>query len=80
MNKLVATLIASAALITTAFAGEMEGIVKAYDPATKTVTLEDASTVILADGVVADELIAGAKVKLMIDDATKVVTAVQVSK
>lgn len=84
MNKLVATLIASAAMITTAFAGEIAGVVKSYDAATKTVTLEDASTYVLADGVATDELVAGlvagAKVTVTFDDTTKAGTAVVITK
>ena len=37
MKKFVALLIASAAMVATAYAGEVEGVVKAFDPATKTV-------------------------------------------
>lgn len=80
MNKLVATLIASAALITTAFAGEIAGVVKSYDAATKTVTLEDASTYVLADGVATNGLVAGAKVTVTFDDTTKAGTAVVITK
>ena len=80
MKKFVATLIAFAAVITTAFAGEIAGVVKSYDTATKTVTLEDASTYVLAEGVAADGLVAGAKVKVTFDDTTKAATAVEISK
>ena len=80
MNKFVATLIASAAMITTAFAGEIAGVVKSYDAATKTVTLEDASTYVLADGVATDGLVAGAKVTVTFDDTTKAGTAVEITK
>ena len=44
MKKFVSLLIASAAMVATAYAGEVSGAVKAFDAATKTVTLEDGST------------------------------------
>ena len=80
MNKILATVVASAAFVASAYAGEIEGVVKAYDEASKTVTLEDGSTYVLAEGVAADGLVAGVKVKVTFDDATKAGTAVEVSK
>ncbi len=80
MKTIIATLIASVAFAAAAFAGEVEGVVKAYDAATKTVTLEDASTYVVAEGVAVDTLVAGAKVKVTFDDATKAATAIEVSK
>ena len=80
MNKILATLVASAAFVSAAFAGEIEGVVKAYDEATKTVTLEDGSAYVLAEGVVVEGVVAGAKVKVTFDDATKAASAVEVAK
>lgn len=80
MKKFVSLLVASAAMIATAYAGEIEGVVKTYDEATKTVTLEDGSAYVLADGVVADGIVAAAKVKVTFDDASKAATAVVVAK
>ena len=80
MNKILATLVASAAFVSAAFAGEIEGVVKAFDEATKTVTLEDGSAYVLAEGVVAEGVVAGAKVKVTFDDATKAASAVEVAK
>ena len=80
MKKILATLIASAAFISAAFAGEVEGVVKAFDEATKTVTLEDGQAFVLAEGVVAEGVVAGAKVKVTFDDATKAASAVEVQK
>ncbi len=51
MKKFVALLIASAAMVATAYAGQIQGMVKAFDEATKTVTLEDGSAYVLAAGV-----------------------------
>jgi Protein of unknown function (DUF1344) len=80
MKKFVSLLIASAAMVATAYAGELAGVVKTYDAATKTVTLEDGSAYVLADGVVADGIVAGAKVKVTFDDASKAATAVAIEK
>jgi Protein of unknown function (DUF1344) len=80
MNKILATLAATAALVSAAFAGEVEGVVKTFDAATKTVTLEDGSAYVLAEGVAAEAIVAGAKVKVTFDDATKAATAVEVAK
>ena len=80
MNKILASLVASAAFISVAFAGEIEGVVKSFDAATKTVTLEDGSAYVLAEGVAVDGLAEGAKVKVTFDDATKAATAVEMAK
>jgi Protein of unknown function (DUF1344) len=80
MNKILAALVASAAFISVAFAGEVEGVVKTFDAATKTITLEDGSAYVLAEGVAVDGLAAGAKVKVTFDDATKAATAVEMAK
>jgi hypothetical protein len=80
MNKILAALVASAAFVSVAFAGEIEGVVKTFDAATKTITLEDGSAYVLAEGVAVDGLAAGAKVKVTFDDATKAATAVEMAK
>jgi Protein of unknown function (DUF1344) len=80
MNKILAALVASAAFVSMAFAGEIEGVVKTFDAATKTITLEDGSAYVLAEGVAVDGLAAGAKVKVTFDDTTKAATAVEMAK
>ncbi|MGB8816746.1 MAG: DUF1344 domain-containing protein [Rhizobiaceae bacterium] len=80
MKKILATLVASVAFAAAAYAGEVEGVVKAYDEATKMVTLEDGQAFTLAEGVVVEGLAAGAKVKITFDDATKAASAVEVAK
>jgi hypothetical protein len=79
MKKIIATLIASAAFTVSAYAGEVAGVVKSYDEATKTVTLEDAQVFTLAEGVAAEGVVAGAKVTVTFDDATKAASAVVVA-
>jgi hypothetical protein len=78
MKKFVALLIASSAMVATAYAGQIEGVVKAFDQATKTVTLEDGSAYVLAEGVKADGIAAGTKVQVTFDDTSKAATAVTV--
>lgn len=78
MNKFVALFIASAAMVGTAYAGQIQGTVKAFDQATKTVTLEDGSAYVLAPGVMPTGIAAGAKVQVTFDDTSKAATAVTV--
>ena len=78
MKKFVAMLFASAAMVATAYAGQIQGVVKAFDEATKTVTLEDGSAYVLADGVTVEGLAAGKKVQVTFDDASKAATAVTI--
>lgn len=80
MKKFVTLLLASAAMVATAYAGEMAGVVKSFDAATKTVMLEDGTSYVLADGVASDGLVAGAKVMVTFDDTTKAATAVVMQK
>lgn len=75
MNRTVATLVAIVALAGAAWATEMEAVVKSYDPATKTVVLEDGTSYMVAEGIDVALLATGAKIKLTIDDTTKQVTA-----
>ncbi len=80
MKKFVATLIASAALVGAAYAGAAEGVVKSYDEATRTVTMEDGTSYVLAEGLTVEGLAAGAKVKVTFDDGTTNASAVEVMK
>ena len=79
MKKILATLVASVAFAAAAFAGEAEGVVKAYDEATKTVTLEDGQAFTVAEAVVLEGVVAGAKVKVTFEskDRTLVERAVE---
>jgi hypothetical protein len=78
MKKFVAMLLASAAMVATAYAGQIQGTVKSFDEATKTVTLEDGSAYTLAAGVMPTGIAAGAKVQVTFDDTSKAATAVTV--
>lgn len=76
MKKILATAFASAALLVSAFAAEMESVIKSVDAAAKTVVLEDGTELAVAEGVSLEGIDAGAKVKITVDDATKAVTAI----
>jgi NADPH-dependent 2,4-dienoyl-CoA reductase/sulfur reductase-like enzyme len=76
MKRIAATLAATVALASAAWAAEMEAVVKSFDPATKTVTLEDGTTWTVADGLDAALLATGTKIMVTVDDATKTVTAI----
>jgi hypothetical protein len=78
MNKLVAIAFASAAMISSAFAGEAEGVVSAVDAATATVALETGESFTVADGVSLDGVEAGKTVMIMFDDSTNVATEIAI--
>ncbi len=78
MKKFIAIAAASFAMLVSAHAAEMEGVVKSVDAAAKAVVLEDGTALTVAEGVALDKVVAGAKVKVTVDDATKAVTAIQV--
>ncbi|WP_420406992.1 DUF1344 domain-containing protein [Hoeflea sp.] len=78
---MIRTLVAAAAVATlssTAFAGEVEGIVTSYDPATRMIVLESGEAFRLADGIEPDGLQAGGKVTVTFDDGTTDATSVAV--
>ena len=77
MKKFLAIAAASAAMLVSAYAAEMEGVIKEIDAAAKSIVLEDGTVVAVAEGVDLSALAAGAKVKLTIDDASKAATAVE---
>lgn len=77
MNKILATLAASAAFLTAAYAAEIEGVVQTVDPSARIVTLEDGSTFRAPDGVAIETLEAGTKVKVTLDDSNNAVVAVE---
>lgn len=76
MKKILAVAVASVAMLASAFAAEVEGVIKAVDAAAKKVVLEDGSELAVADGVSLEGIEAGAKVKITVDDASKAITAI----
>lgn len=78
MNKIFAIALASAAMISTAFAGEIEGVVKTVDAATATVELESGEMYKAAEGVVLDGVEAGKTVKVTFTDGTTDATAISI--
>lgn len=76
------TLAACAALSMTfaslvpALAGETEGMVSAYDPATRVLTLDSGETFLLEEGTADEAIESGARVTVMFDDATRNATDV----
>jgi hypothetical protein len=61
-----------------AHAGTAVGVVKAYDGTVRSVTLEDGTSYILADGLKVDGLKPGVKVTVTFDDGTTNASAVEV--
>jgi len=78
MKKIVAIAFASAAMLSTAFAGEIEGVVKNFDAAASTVELESGEVYTVADGVEAEGIEAGKTVMIMFDDATNEATEIAI--
>jgi hypothetical protein len=78
MNKIVAIAFASAAMISTAFAGEIEGVVKPFDAAASTVELESGESFTVAEGVSLEGVEAGKTVMIMFDDGTTVATEIAI--
>ena len=72
MNKLFAVLAASAAMLVSAYAAEIEGTVKSVDAANATIVLEDGTSLKVAADVKLDGVEAGKKVKVTTNDANAV--------
>lgn len=78
MNKFVAIAFASAAMISSAFAGEVEGVVSSVDAGTATVALESGESFTAAEGVSLEGVEAGKTVMIMFDDSTNVATEIAI--
>ncbi|MCY0096144.1 DUF1344 domain-containing protein [Hoeflea ulvae] len=78
MNKFVAIAFASAAMLSTAFAGEVDGVVKSVDTATATVELESGEVFTAAEGVVLEGVDAGATVHVIFNDGTTEATEISI--
>jgi len=74
MKTLLTTFVASLAFVGAAFAGEVEGKVQSID-ATK-IVLENGTELAIGEGVSVDGVQTGAKVKVVYDDGTKMVTEI----
>ena len=78
MKKFVAIALASAAMISSAFAGEIEGVVKTIDPAAATVELESGEVFTIAEGLEVEGVEAGKTVMIMFDDGSTEATDIQI--
>jgi len=78
MKKIVAIAFASAAMLSTAFAGEIEGVVKNFDAAASTVELESGEVYTVAEGVEVEGIEAGKTVMIMFDDGTTEATDIAI--
>lgn len=74
MKTLFAMAIASAAMLSAAFAAEMEGIVSSIDADAKVIVMEDGAELQVADGVSLDGIEPGASVVVTTDDSDMVVS------
>jgi hypothetical protein len=78
MKKIVAIAFASAAMLSTAFAGEIEGVVKNFDAAASTVELESGEVYTVAEGVEVEGIEAGKTVMVMFNDGTTEATEIAI--
>lgn len=77
LKTLAAAAAATAFLAGSAFAAEVEGTVKTFDPATKLITLESGEAFVLPDGAT-EAPQTGQKVKVVYNDGTTDATEVTV--
>ena len=80
MKKLVTATLAGAMLVgsvVASLAAVAQGVVASVDTETRTITLEDGSNWVVADGVDLDAIAAGDKIQVTYDDGTTNVTAVE---
>ncbi|KGF67370.1 hypothetical protein LL06_22745 [Hoeflea sp. BAL378] len=78
MKKIVTIVLASAAMLSTAFAGEVQGVVKVVDATAATVELESGEVFKAAEGVVLEGIEAGKTVKVVFTDGTTDATEVSI--
>ena len=78
MFKTFVTAVSVLTMAGAAFAGEIEGVVTNYDPATRMIVLESGEAYRVADGIDLDGLQPGGKVAITFDDGTTVATSVAV--
>jgi hypothetical protein len=78
MMKALVTAASLTVMAGAALAGEVEGVVTNYDPATRMIVLESGEAFRLGDGVELDGLQPGGKVVITFDDGTTDATSVAV--
>ncbi|MDF1609663.1 DUF1344 domain-containing protein [Hoeflea sp. YIM 152468] len=78
MNKLFITTVSVLGMAGAAYAGEVEGVVQNYDPATNMIVLESGEAFSLADGLELDGVQPGGKVVITYNDGTTDATSVAV--
>jgi Protein of unknown function (DUF1344). len=78
MKQIIVAAAASLLAVSAAFAGEVEGVVQAVDPAAGTVTLETGETFQATEGVILDGIQAGSTVQISFADGTTNATAIAV--
>lgn len=79
MKKLFLAAAASFVMLGSAYAATVEGVVQSVDPATRMVTLEDGKSFVAPESAAIEQLAAGAKIKVTVDDTTGAVTEVEIA-
>jgi outer membrane lipoprotein SlyB len=70
MNRIATSAAALMAMMASAYAGETSGVVAQYDPATRTIMLEDGTTYVLAEQIDDTVIVNGQTVKIVFDDTS----------
>lgn len=77
MNRIVSSAAALLALMGTAFAAEIEGVVQTVDPSTRQITLDTGQSFTAPEDAVLDEMAPGDKIKVTVDDSSGAATAIE---
>lgn len=77
MTRTLATAAVLLALLGSAYAATVEGVIKEVDSDTKSITLDDGKIYQLPPEAAVDQLAVGAKVVVTVDDKTGMVTSIE---
>lgn len=77
MNRIVSSAAALLALMGTAYAAEVEGVVQTVDPSTRQITLDTGESFTAPEDAALDEMAPGDKIKVTVDDSSGAATAIE---
>lgn len=77
MNRIVSSAAALLALMGTAYAAEIEGVVQTVDPSTRVITLDTGESFTAPEDATLDAMAPGDKVKVTVDDSSGAATAIE---
>ncbi|MFN3550147.1 MAG: copper-binding protein [Mesorhizobium sp.] len=77
MNRIASSAAALLALMGTAYAAEIEGVVQTVDPSTRQITLDTGQSFTAPEDAVLDEMAPGDKIRVTVDDSSGAATAIE---